>query len=322
MHGGQDLEPDFDAVREAAIRIAGHAHITPVLKSRTLDQLAGAQLHFKAEHLQRGGAFKFRGACNAVFALTAEQGRNGVVTQSSGNHGAAVALACRLRGMEATVVMPRNAPAAKRASIERHGARVVLCEPGQAERDRITAHVLAERGGRLVHPFDDVRVIAGQGTVALELLHEAPGLDAIVVPVSGGGLLSGILVAAKAIKPGIEVYGAEPEGAADAFQSLRQGRRIIDMVPNTCCDALRAHLSERSFAHIQRACDGILLANDGEVRAAQRLLLERMKQVVEPSGAVAFAAVLGARQRFAGRRVGVVLSGGNLDLASLPIDPA
>jgi len=307
----------IDAVREAAARIAAHARVTPVLQSASIDRIAGASLHFKAEHLQRAGAFKFRGACNAVFSLDAAAAARGVVTQSSGNHGAAIALACRLRGIPATVVVPRGAPQVKLAAIADFGARIVPCEVSQHDRDRVTAQVLSETGGELIHPFDDPRVIAGQGTATLELMHQVPGLDAIIAPVSGGGLLSGTLIAAKALNPGIAVFGAEPEGAADACASLRQGRRIVDMRPDTICDGLRAHLSERTFTILSRHCDGILLASDEEVRQAMRLVFERMKQVVEPSGAMALAALLRARARFAGRRVGIVLSGGNLDLTAL-----
>ncbi len=308
---------DLDRIQDAAARIAPHAHVTPVMGSASLDRLAAASLFFKAEHLQRSGAFKFRGACNAVFSLDPAQAAQGVVTQSSGNHGAAIALACRLRGIPATVVVPRNAAAVKLAAIRDFGARIVPCEFDQHDRDRVTARVLAEQGGQLIHPFDDPRVIAGQGTAAFELLHQAAALDAVVAPVSGGGLLSGTLVAVKAINPAIEVFGAEPEGASDAFQSLRQGLRITDMLPNTICDGLRAHLSIRTFGILSRRCDGILLASDAEVRAAMRLIFERMKQVVEPSGAVALAAVLRERERFAGRRVGILLSGGNLDLSGV-----
>ena len=307
----------IDAVREAAARIAAHARVTPVLQSAAIDRIAGASLHFKAEHLQRAGAFKFRGACNAVFSLDAAAAARGVVTQSSGNHGAAIALACRLRGIPATVVVPRGAPQVKLAAIADFGARIVPCEVSQHDRDRVTAQVLSETGGELIHPFDAPRVLAGQGTATLELLHQVPGLDAIIAPVSGGGLLSGTLIAAKALNPGIAVFGAEPEGAADACASLRQRRRIVDMRPDTICDGLRAHLSERTFTILSRHCDGILLASDEEVRQAMRLVFERMKQVVEPSGAVALAALLRARARFAGRRVGIVLSGGNLDLTAL-----
>lgn len=316
------LAPDdgsctLDAVRDAAARIAPHARVTPVLRCASIDRISGVSLHFKAEHLQRVGAFKFRGACNAVFSLDEATAARGVVTQSSGNHGAAVALACRLRGIAATVVVPRGAPQVKLAVIADFGARIVPCEASQQDRDRVSAQVLEDTGGALVHPFDDPRVIAGQGTATLELMRQVPELDAIVVPVSGGGLLSGTLIAAKALNPGIEVFGAEPEGAADACASLRQGRRVVDMVPNTICDGLRAQLSERTFSILSRHCDGILLASDDEVRVAMRLLFERMKQVVEPSGAMALAALLRARARFAGKRVGIVLSGGNLDLAAL-----
>jgi threonine dehydratase len=307
----------LDAVREAAARIAPHARVTPVLCSDSIDRIAGASLHFKAEHLQRAGAFKFRGACNAVLSLDEAAAARGVVTQSSGNHGAAIALACRLRGIPATVVVPRGAPAVKLAAITDFGARIVPCETSQHDRDRVTAQVLSEVGGELVHPFDDPRVIAGQGTATLELMRQVPELDAIIAPVSGGGLLSGTLVAAKALNPRIEVFGAEPEGAADACASLQQRRRIVDMRPDTICDGLRAHLSERTFTILSRHCDGILLASDDEVRQAMRLVFERMKQVVEPSGAMALAALLRARDRFAGKRVGLVLSGGNLDLTAL-----
>lgn len=317
-------EPSLESILDAAARIAPHAHVTPVLRSGTLDDLAGASLFFKAEHLQRVGAFKFRGACNAVLSLDDAQAARGVVTQSSGNHGAGIALACRIRGIPVTVVVPRNAPQAKLEAMRAYGARLLACEPTQSERDRVCAQVQADTGAELIHPFDDPRVIAGQGTVALEWLHQTPMLDAIVAPVSGGGLLSGIALAAKTLRPCVEVFGAEPSGAADAFQSLRQKRRITDMVPDTICDGLRARLSERTFSILSRHVDDILLASDAEVRGAMHLLFTRMKQVIEPSGAMALAAVLHHRKRFAGRRVGIVLSGGNLDLSLLfpDLEPA
>ena len=314
--------PDLDAIRDAAARIAAHAVVTPVLRSRSLDALAGAELHFKCENLQRVGAFKFRGACNAVFALDAGQAARGVVTQSSGNHGAAIALACRLRGIPAHVVVPDNAPAVKLAAIRAFGARVVSCAPTMAARDASAAQVLAETGGTLVHPFDDARVIAGQGTATLELLAEVPGLDVVMAPVSGGGLLSGTAIAARALAPGIEVVGAEPSGAADAFASLERGERVTGMPAETLCDGLRAQLSPLTFALIRRHVDRILLADDVETLAAMRLVWERLKLVIEPSAAVPLAALLRARQQFAGRRVGIILSGGNLDLDRLPWAPA
>jgi threonine dehydratase len=310
--------PTLDDIRDAAARIAPHAHVTPVLRSRSLDALAGCELHFKAEHLQRIGAFKFRGAANAVFGLDAAQAARGVVTQSSGNHGAAIALACRLRGIPAHVVVPHAAARIKLAAIADFGARIVPCEVAQADRDRVTAQVLAETGGALAHPFNDARVIAGQGTATLELLQQVPDLDAVIAPVSGGGLLSGTAIAAKSLRPGIAVYGAEPAAASDAHESLRQRRRITDMVPATICDGLRAHLGTLTFPILSAHCDGVLLPDEAEIVAAMRRLWERLKQVIEPSGAVALAAILRDPDRFRGKRVGVILSGGNVDLDALP----
>jgi threonine dehydratase len=310
--------PTLDDIRDAAARIAPYAHVTPVLHSRSLDALAGCSLYFKAEHLQRVGAFKFRGASNAVFGLDAAQAARGVVTQSSGNHGAAIALACRLRGIAAHVVVPRSAPQIKLAAIRDFGAAIVPCEVGQADRDRVTAQLLEQTGGELIHPFNDGRVIAGQGTATLELLQQVPGLDLVLAPVSGGGLLSGTAIAAKGLRPDLEVLGAEPAQAADAHASLAQGRRVTDLVPDTICDGLRANLGTLTFGILSRHCDGVLLAGEAQIVAAMRLLFERLKQVIEPSGAVALATVLGHPERFRGRRVGVILSGGNVDLDALP----
>lgn len=310
--------PTLDDIRDAAARIAPHAQRTPVLRSRSLDAMAGCELHFKCEHLQRIGAFKFRGAANAVFGLDDATAAHGVVTQSSGNHGAAIALACRMRGIPATVVVPKSAPRIKLAAIRDFGARIVPCEVAQADRDRVTARVLAETGGELVHPFNDARVIAGQGTATLELMHEVPGLDIVMAPVSGGGLLSGTAIAAKVLADRIEVLGAEPEQAADAFESLRQGRRVTDMTPDTICDGLRAQLGPLTFDILGRRCDGILLASEAEIVAAMRLLWDRLKQAVEASAAVPLAAILRHPERFRGKRVGVILSGGNVDLDALP----
>lgn len=310
--------PEFADVLAAAARIAPHARRTPVLRSRSLDALAGCELHFKCENLQRIGAFKFRGACNAIFALPDDVAARGILTQSSGNHGAAVALAARLRGVPATVVVPEGAPAVKLAGIAAHGARIVRCAPTMAARTAAAAALQAESGAHLVHPFDDGDVIAGQGTAALELLREAGALDALVTPVGGGGLLSGCALTARALDPEIAVYGAEPAGAADAEASLRAGHCITDMTARTVCDGLRGHLAPRTLTLLQRHADGILLVDDADTLAAMRLLWERLKLVVEPSAAIAFAAILRAPERFAGRRVGVVLSGGNVDLDVLP----
>ncbi|MEI2457248.1 pyridoxal-phosphate dependent enzyme [Lysobacter firmicutimachus] len=306
--------PEFADILAAAARIAPHAHATPVLRSRAIDELAGCELHFKCENLQRGGAFKFRGACNAVFALSDEDAARGIVTQSSGNHGGAIALAARLRGTTATVVAPHNTPQVKLAAIRAYGARIVPCEPLQSSRDAVTAQVLADTGGVLVHPFNDPKVIAGQGTATLELLGHAPQLDAVIAPVSGGGLLSGTAIAAHGVDPAIEVYGAEPQGARDAHDSLREGRRITGRTPDTICDGLRAELGTLTFPILSRHVREILLVDDAQVIAAMRLIWERMKLVVEPSGAVPLAVVLAQRERFAGRRVGLIVSGGNVDL--------
>ena len=310
--------PDFAAVLSAAARIAPHAQPTPVLRSRSLDDIAGCELHFKCENLQRVGAFKFRGACNAIFSLDDTAAARGIVTQSSGNHGAAVALASRLRGVPATVVVPEGAPAVKLKAIAGYGATIVRCAPTMAARNAAADALVAESGGHLVHPFDDSDVIAGQGTVALELLRSEPDLDALLAPVGGGGLLSGCALTARTLRPDLEILGAEPAGAADAYASLQENRCITDMTANTICDGLRGHLAPRTLALLQRHIDGILVIDDDAVIEAMRLLWERLKLVVEPSGAIAFAAVLRHRERFAGRRVGIVISGGNVDLDTLP----
>lgn len=309
--------PGLAEIRDAAARIASLAHVTPVLRSRSLEAIAGCELHFKCENLQRVGAFKFRGACNAVFSLDMAQAARGVVTQSSGNHGAAVALACRLRDIPAHVVVPENAPKAKLAAMRQYGAHLHLCAPGMAARDVATAAALAQTGASLVHPFNDARVIAGQGTATLELLAQAPMLDAVLAPISGGGLLSGTAIAAQSLAPGIEVFGAEPLGAADAEESLRSGQRVTGRNADTICDGLRAELGPLPFAILhERGCE-ILLASDEQALAAMRLIFERLKLVVEASAALALAVVLRHRERFAGRKVGIILSGGNLDLDDL-----
>ncbi|HEY2344847.1 MAG TPA: pyridoxal-phosphate dependent enzyme [Xanthomonadaceae bacterium] len=305
-------------VLDAAARIAPHAQVTPLLRSSSLDELAACELVFKCENFQRIGAFKFRGACNAVFSLADDVAARGVATHSSGNHGAALALAARLRGIPAHVVVPANAARVKREAIARQGARIVDCAPTMAARDAAVAEVIAATGATLVHPFADPRVIAGQGTVALELLRQCDALDVLIAPIGGGGLLSGCAIATRALSPATALWGAEPETAADAHDSLCDGRLIDDRVPQTICDGLRGHLAPITFAILRSHLDGIALASEGEVVAAMRLLWERLKILVEPSSAVALAALLRERGRFAGRRVGIVLSGGNVDLDALP----
>ena len=301
----------------AAARIAAHACVTPVLRSRTLDAMTGATVVFKAEHLQRSGAFKFRGACNAVWALDDAQARRGVVTHSSGNHGAALALAARTRGIACHVVVPEGAVAAKLANIGRHGATLWRCDASIAAREAMCAQVQAETGATLVHPYTDPCVIAGQGTAALELLQASDGLDMMVVPVGGGGLAAGTRLALQAANPAVELLLAEPLGAADTARSLAAGERRIDFTPDTVCDGLRGTLGAPNFALLHGAAEVITVADDATI-AAMRLIWQVLKQVVEPSSAIALAAILAEPARFAGKRVGVVLSGGNVDLDALP----
>lgn len=313
-----DSLPCFDDVLAAAARISPHAHVTPVLRSRSLDALASAQLHFKAEHLQRVGAFKFRGACNAVWALSEAEARAGVVTHSSGNHGAALALAAQTRGISCHVVVPDGAVAAKLASIRRYGAIVHTCAANIAAREEKCLQVQRETGAVLIHPYTNPRVIAGQGTAALELLNAVEALEVLVVPVGGGGLASGTAIAAAALLPACRVVLAEPEGAADTARSLAAGERLADFVPDTLCDGLRTAVGQPNFELLRRHAVEVLTVRDTDTLQAMRLLWQTTKQLVEPSSAIALAVVLQNPARFAGRRVGVVLSGGNVDLDALP----
>ena len=310
--------PSFEQVRDAAARIAPHARVTPVLRSAALDALAGAELHFKCENLQRGGAFKFRGACNAVWSLDDAQAARGVVTHSSGNHGNALALAAATRGIAAHVVVPEGAVRAKLEAIERAGATLHRCAPTQAAREAMCAEVQRATGAELVHPYADTRVMAGQGTIALELLQQAPELDALITPVGGGGLASGVAIAAHALDPALALFGAEPLGADDAAQSLARGTRVTTVVPDTICDGLRALVGERNLDALRTHRVEVITVSDAETVAAMQLLWSELKQVVEVSSATVLAAILKQPQRFAGRRVGVVLTGGNVDLQALP----
>lgn len=305
--------PGFREVLAAAARIAPHAHTTPVLRSRSIDALAGCELYFKAEHLQRIGAFKFRGACNAVWSLSAADAARGVVTHSSGNHGAALALAARTRGIACHVVVPEGAVAAKLAAIEAYGATLHRCAPTIEAREAKCAQVQAETGAELVHPYTDARVIAGQGTAALELLAATPALDALIAPVGGGGLASGTAIASAAVSPATRLFVAEPAGAAETAASLQAGKRITQFEPDTICDGLRGTLGAPNFALLQRYAVEALVVDDADTVAAMRLFLQRAKQVLEPSAAVAMAAVFANRSRFAGQKIGVILSGGNVD---------
>lgn len=313
-----DIPPSFHDILAAAARIAPHARVTPVLRSRSLDALAGAELHFKCENFQRVGAFKFRGACNAVWSLDDAEAANGVVTHSSGNHGAALALAARTRGIPAHVVVPEGAVKSKVAAIETYGAIVHRCAPTQAAREALAAQLQATTGARLVHPFTDPAVIAGQGTATLELLSQAGPLDAVIAPVGGGGLASGTAIAARDLAPATRVFAAEPEGAPDAYESLRRGERVSEQTPDTICDGLRTIIGAPNFALLQAHAVEVLLVSDAETLAAMRLVWERLKILVEPSCATVLAAVLRHREQFAGQRIGLILSGGNIDLDTIP----
>jgi len=315
-----DYAADLTAVREAARRIEPHIHRTPTMTCSALDELAGRRLFFKCENLQRVGAFKMRGATNAVFKLADDAAARGVVTHSSGNFAQALALAARVRGIAAHIVMPRTAPAVKRRAVEGYGARIIPCEPTLEARETTAAAVLEETGGTLLHPYDHPDVIAGQGTIALELLEQADGLDAIVAPVGGGGMISGIAVAAHGLQPGIRVLAGEPLGADDAARSKAAGELVPQTGPDTIADGLLTSLGELTWPVVRDLVERVVTVSEDEIVSAMRLVLERMKLVIEPSAAVGLAAVLSDEFRALDRlgRVGVVLSGGNVDLDCLP----
>src|ERR1700722_6540736 len=310
---------DLAAVREAALRIAGAIHRTPVMTSETLDRLAGRSVFFKCENLQKTGAFKFRGASNAIRKLDPSFASRGVVTHSSGNHAQALALAARQRDIPAYIVMPRTAPAVKKAAVEGYGGVVTLCEPTLAAREETAAELVKKTGATLIPPFDHPDVIAGQGTAALELLEDVPDLDAIITPVGGGGLLSGCCIAARGIKPGIRVFGAEPLGADDAARSKAGNKWVPQTGTNTIADGLLTSLGEMTWPIIRDLVEGIITVSDDQIRTAMRFVWERMKLIVEPSGAVAVAAVLCEEfKSLPGiAKVGIIPSGGNVSLDKL-----
>ncbi len=311
------MGPQFTDVRAAAARIGPHVHRTPVVRSRLLDAWLGAEVHLKAENLQRIGAFKMRGAMNAVLQLDDAEAAAGVVAHSSGNHAQALAMAARIRGIPATIVMPSNAPAVKMAAVAGYGATIVECEPTQVGRESAVAEIVATQGATEVHPYDDDRIIAGAGTAALELMEDVPGLDAVVAPVGGGGLLSGTSLAVHGVDPAVRVIGAEPLGADDAARSLEAGRALPQPDPQTIADGLRTGLSDRTFAIISAHVEQIATVTEEEIVAAMRFVWTRVKLVIEPSGAVAVAA---ARKLDwpEDTSVGIILSGGNIDLDALP----
>jgi threonine dehydratase len=310
--------PTIDHIHDAAARIAPYASVTPVLRSDELDAMLGAHLHFKCENLQRGGAFKFRGACNAVWSLSDGEAAHGVVTHSSGNHGNALAMAAATRGIPAHVIVPEGAVRAKLEAIERAGAILHRCAPTIAAREAKAAEVQQATGAIMVHPYADARVMAGQGTLVLELLRQCGQLDALVTPIGGGGLSAGCSIAAHGLQASMAIYGAEPEGAADTAQSLARGTRIDNFTPDTICDGLRAFIGEPNLQALREHHVSVITVSDEETIAAMRQLWQALKIVVEVSSATVFAAVLKQRERFAGQRVGLVLTGGNVDLDALP----
>jgi threonine dehydratase len=309
--------PDLADVRDAHARIAPFVHRTPVMTCRAIDEEVGAALYFKCEHLQKVGAFKARGACNAVFSLDEASASRGVVTHSSGNHGAAIAYAARARGIPAWVVMPGNAPAVKQANVRRFGANVRLCEPTVAAREAACDEVARESGATLIHPFDDARVIAGQATATLELLATVEDLDVVIAPCGGGGLLSGTAIAATSLVPRIRVFGAEPANADDAARSYASG--AIEPLPatTTIADGLRTTLSPRTLLALRTHVAAFGTCSEVAILRAMRMIFERMKQVVEPSSSVPLACLLERTLDVAGLRVGIILTGGNVDLDQL-----
>ncbi|MDD5542368.1 MAG: pyridoxal-phosphate dependent enzyme [Acidobacteriia bacterium] len=319
-----DARPDLETIREAYARIRPHIHRTPVMTCRALDAMAGAQLFFKCENFQKGGAFKARGATNAVLMLSEEIARRGVVTHSSGNHAAALSLAASFRGIKAYIVVPSNAPAPKVAAIKGYGGRITFCEPTLAARESTTARLMAEKEVYLIHPYNNHHVMAGQGTCALELLEQlqegsAAPPDMILAPVGGGGLVSGTAIVAKSLHPQLKVIGCEPHGADDARRSKKSGKLIPQTNPKTIADGLRSSLGEKTFAVIRELVDDIVTVEEDEIVAAMRHVWERMKIIIEPSSAVPVAAALFHKiSGMAGKRVGIILSGGNVDVDHLP----
>lgn len=310
--------PTFADVLAARDRIARHIHRTPVLTSRMLNEMAGAELFFKCENLQKAGAFKARGASNAVFGLSDDQAARGVATHSSGNHGTCLSYAAGRRGIPCTVVMPRTAPQAKKDAVMGYGGRVVECEPSTSSREAVFAEVVAQTGAEFVHPYNDRRVIAGQGTCALELADQVEGLDAVIAPIGGGGMVSGTCLTLSQIAPGVRIYAGEPEQADDAARSLKAGHIIADDAPETIADGLKVPLKDLTWHFVRNHVADILTVSEAEIIAAMELIWKRLKIVMEPSSAVPLAAVLKNPELFAGQRVGIIITGGNVDLKKLP----
>ena len=305
-------------IASAHDRIREFIHRTPVLTNKSLNELTGAELFFKCDNFQKAGSFKIRGATNTVELLSQDEMDNGIATTSSGNHGAALSMAVTRRGGKTKVVMPHNTPKIKVNNVERNGGEVVWCEPDQSSREEVLRELIDKTGSTVVHPYNDERIIAGQGTCAKELLEDYPDIACIVSPVSGGGLLSGTLLSSKGINKDILVYGAEPSEADDAFRSLSSGKIVSNETINTICDGLRAQIGTITFPIIQENVDGIITLSEEEIINSMQMIWERMKVIVEPSSAISLAAIIKNRDMFEGKKVGLIISGGNVDLTQLP----
>jgi len=306
---------DIEAAHE---RIRPLIHRTSVLTNNSLNELSGAELYFKCDNFQKAGSFKIRGATNTVEQLTIEELNRGVATTSSGNHGAALSMAVTRRGGKTKVVMPNNTPEIKVNNVERNGGEVVWCEPEQESRESVLKELIEKTGAVVVHPYNDERIMAGQGTCAKELLEDYPDLDTIVSPVSGGGLLSGTLLSSKALKANIQVFGAEPVEADDAYRSLKLGKIVPNETINTICDGLRAQIGTLTFPVIADLVDDIITVTEEEIIDSMRMIWERLKMIVEPSSSIALGAILKNKDKFNGKKVGLIISGGNVDLDHLP----
>ncbi len=312
------MVPTFDDVLAAHARVAPYIHRTPVLTSSFLNELTGAELFFKCENFQKAGAFKVRGACNAVFGLTDEMAAKGVATHSSGNHALSLSYAAGRRGIPCHVVMPRTAPQAKKDAVLGYGGQITECEPSTSSREAVFAEVQARTGTEFVHPYNDPRVIAGQGTCSRELLEQVDGLDAVIAPIGGGGMISGTCLTLSTLAPGVDVFAAEPLNADDAARSFRAGKIIADDAPETVADGLKVPLKDLTWHFVSRHVTDVLTATEDQIVEAMKLIWKRMKIVMEPSSAVPLASILANRDRFKGRRVGVIVTGGNVDLDRLP----
>jgi threonine dehydratase len=310
--------PCLDEIKTAVKRIGPYAHQTPVLTCTTLNQMVGAQLYFKCENFQKIGAFKFRGAVNAVFSLSDQQAEKGVCTHSSGNHAQALALAAKLRGIRSFIIMPEVAPVVKVEGVKGYGGEVIFCKPTQQAREETLKQVQARTGAEFIHPYNDLRVITGQATAAYELIHEIPDLDIVMTPVGGGGLLSGTALASHYLSPQTSVYAAEPKEADDACRSLKEGEILPSLDPGTIADGLLTSLGSLTFPIIQKYVKEIKTVTEENIIRAMKTMWERMKIVVEPSGAVPFGVLLEHKEAFKGRRIGIIISGGNVDLTRLP----